>query len=149
MRFKQSGLSARPLSARPLSARPLSARPPMLPANITDIEILQICRIILNINDILRSPAHIRLTLRLRTLHRMKMRQRRILPGKFIEQDFVPLARPLLDKRLRNERSIRLLFRISTIPTEPNTLILLHVQMKIISTRAKFHPFFYTKRLYV
>ena len=74
----------------------LRAAAPLLTTHVADIEILQILRIILDVDHILLRAGAVRCTITTRTLHRLQVRQCRILPGELIEQNLIAFARALL-----------------------------------------------------
>lgn len=80
----------------------------MLAADITDIHVLQILRVIFDIDHVLLRATTIRLTVFARTLHSLQVRESGILPGEFVQEDLVRLTRALLHERFRNESALLL-----------------------------------------
>ena len=72
----------------------------MLSTDIAYIHILQILRVVFDIDYVLLCPTTIRLTVFARTLHRLQVRESGILPGEFVQQNLIGLTRALLHERL-------------------------------------------------
>jgi len=71
--------------------------------HITDIEEFQVLGIILQVNNIAVRSASVRGTRAIWTLHRLQVRQSRVLPGKLVQDNLVRLTDALLDIDLRHE----------------------------------------------
>lgn len=75
------------------------------------------------------------------------MRQRRVLPGKFIQEDFISFTRALFYKRFGNEAAPFLLFLVPTIATKAVARLLVHLQVQIVPANgAEFHLVLYLDR---
>jgi hypothetical protein len=114
--------------------------------HITDVQILQIRLVVFDINDVLLGTAAVGCAHRIGTLHRLQMRERRILPGKLIHENLICLARALLYKRLGQERALGFLLRVAAIPANAHTVRILYIQIQIVAAAAllpwtKLHPY--------
>ena len=113
--------------------RRLRATAPVRPAAfyITDIQELQVICIVFQVNHITLGAACIRGTCAIGALHRLQVRQRRVLPGEFIKDNLVGLADALFDIDLGDEPPFRRLARVATGAALESTRLVLNLKTQI------------------
>ncbi len=91
----------------------------MLLANITDVQVFQIHRVILHINHVAVSCSRIRATPFIGALNIADVRQRGVKACEFIEENLVALTDLLLQVNLVQHSSIHIILGVPTRPTGP------------------------------
>jgi hypothetical protein len=86
----------------------LCSASPSFSTYITNVHIFHVDRVILDINDVTLCPTVTRAR-SLRALHVLYVWQSGVLPGEFIQQDTIPLTRPLLYQCLNKQTTTLLL----------------------------------------
>ena len=114
---------------------------PSIPTHVANIDILHVQQIIFNINNITFCSSAITWTIPLWTFDVLHVRQSRILPGEFVQENTISLARTLLNKCLYKKTSALLLLFNTTRQTFPNKLpIWLQAHdIHILACRTDFH----------
>lgn len=94
--------------------RPLRPTSPLLTANVTDVKELHILRVIFNNNDITGLTLVALTSCGIGTRKCINVRQGRILPGKFIQQNLITLTCSLSNNCLVHKTSLNIHLIVST-----------------------------------
>jgi len=128
------------LRSGPPQGPSLRPGPPLLPTDVTNIEILHVYSIILNIDHITCLSSRVCCAGCPRALDGHNMRQCRILPGKFIQQYLISLTRPLLNNGFHRQATLCVVLRIATRATytQQSSRFCVHVKI-VFALGAKLH----------